>query len=147
MRSSQATSSSAVSSMARVRGRPETGLSVKKRRRREWLWKHLAAIPAALLSARTVSAMMRAAGRSYSSARAACRSSAASFSARDRRSMHSARKHCHPACFATWSASWIGFASIAFTPSPILPPSVSLSFSRAKRGGVIDGRGGWVPNS
>uniref|UniRef100_J3LLX2 Uncharacterized protein n=1 Tax=Oryza brachyantha TaxID=4533 RepID=J3LLX2_ORYBR len=46
--------------------------------------------------------------------------SAASFSARDRRSMHSARKHCHPACFATWSASWIGFASIAFTPSPIL---------------------------
>jgi hypothetical protein len=56
-RMSQAMSSSAVSSRARVRGSPDTGLSVKKRRRREWLWKQHAAMPAALWSARSVSAM------------------------------------------------------------------------------------------
>nr|ACR36214.1 unknown [Zea mays] len=119
-RMSQAMSSSAVSSRARVRGSPDTGLSVKKRRRREWLWKQRAAMPAALWSARSVSAMTRAAGRSYSSTRAACRRSSASFMARDRSSVQSALRHCHPACCATWSASWMGLASIAFDPSPIL---------------------------
>jgi hypothetical protein len=88
--------------------------------RREWLWKQRAAMPAALWSARTVSSMTRAAGRSYSSTRAACRRSLASFMVRDRSSVQSTLRHCQPACCATWSASWMGLASIAFDPSPIV---------------------------
>jgi hypothetical protein len=54
-------------------------------------------MPAALWSARSVSAMMRAAGRSYSSTHAACRRSSASFMALDRSSVQSALRHCQPA--------------------------------------------------
>uniref|UniRef100_A0A0E0IV98 Uncharacterized protein n=1 Tax=Oryza nivara TaxID=4536 RepID=A0A0E0IV98_ORYNI len=120
MRSSHATSSSAVSRRATVRGNPAAGLSVKSRLRRGWPLAQRAAREEALRSACCAPAMMRAAGRSYRSARAACRSSAASLSARALSSPHSARKHrAAPHCLATSSASWIGRASIAFTPSPI----------------------------
>ncbi|XP_020404608.1 uncharacterized protein [Zea mays] len=121
---SQAMSSSAVSSRARVSGSPDIGLSVKKRRRREWLWKQRAAMPAALWSARSVSAMTRGGALVQLDPRrmppASCRRSSASFMARDRSSVQSAMRHCQPACCATWSASWMGLASIAFDPSPIV---------------------------
>ena len=89
---------SAVSSRASVRGSANTGLNVKKRRKREWLWKQRAAMPAALWSAPSVSALTCVAGHSFSSARvASCRSSA-SFLERDRSSVQSVGRPMHPKC-------------------------------------------------
>uniref|UniRef100_A0A0E0M5H4 Uncharacterized protein n=1 Tax=Oryza punctata TaxID=4537 RepID=A0A0E0M5H4_ORYPU len=127
MRRSQATSSSAVSRRPMVRGNPAAGLSVKRRLSRGWALAQRAAREEALRSACWAPAMMRAAGRSYRSARAAWRSSAASLSALALSSPHSARKHrAAPHCLATSSASWIGRASIAFTPSPISPGNPTI---------------------
>uniref|UniRef100_A0A0A9G2C0 Uncharacterized protein n=1 Tax=Arundo donax TaxID=35708 RepID=A0A0A9G2C0_ARUDO len=64
MRSSHATSSSAVSSAATARGNPAAGLSVKRLRSRGFPRAHRAASPDARTSACVAPAMMRAAGRS-----------------------------------------------------------------------------------
>jgi len=89
---------SAVSSRVRVRGSANTGLNVKKRWRREWLWKQRAAMPVALWSAPSVSALTCVAGHSFSSARVACCRSSASFLARDRSSVQSVGRPMHPKC-------------------------------------------------
>ncbi|KAM0876265.1 hypothetical protein ACQ4PT_036248 [Festuca glaucescens] len=64
MRSSQATSSSAVSRSAAVRGNPAAGLSVKSLRSRGWPCAQRAASAEALARACAAPAMIRAAGRS-----------------------------------------------------------------------------------